>query len=80
MNRQNTTTTARPRLANALQNAGYELKPTRSVWNPAQLVWEFKLDKQSADIVSSFYADIGKPVPAAVRKFLQEEGAAHDKV
>lgn len=71
-----TTTTARPRLATQLQNAGYELKPTRSVWNPAQLVWEFRLDKTSADIVSRFYADIGKPAPAAVQKFLQEEGAA----
>ena len=77
---QQTTTTARPRLANALQNAGYELKPTRSVWNPAQLVWEFKLDKTSADIVRRFYDQIGKPVPAAVQKFLQEEGAAYDEV
>lgn len=71
-----TTTTARPRLATQLQDAGYELKPTRSVWNPAQLVWEFKLDKQSADIVRRFYDQIGKPAPAAVQKFLQEEGAA----
>lgn len=76
MKQENTATTARPRLANVLQDAGYELKPTRSVWNPAQLVWEFKLDKQSADIVRRFYDQIGKPVPVAVQKFLQEEGAA----
>lgn len=78
MTKPNTTTTTRPRLANELQNAGYELKQTRSVWNPAQLAWEFTLDRRSAEIVKNFYDQIGKPAPAAVQKFLQEEGAASD--
>ena len=68
-------TITRPTVARALQNAGYELTPIKSIWNPDRVDWEFDLDSISAEIVRGCYAKIGKKPPLAVRSFLEEQEA-----
>lgn len=67
-------TITRPTVARALQAAGYELTPIKSIWNPDRVDWEYDLDNVSAEIVRSCYAKLGKKPPLAVRNFLDEQG------
>lgn len=69
-------TITRPTVARALQAAGYELTPIKSIWNPDRVDWEYNLDSVSAEIVRSCYAKLGKKPPRAVRDFLTEQGAS----
>ena len=69
-------TITRPTVARALQAAGYELTPIKSIWNPDRVDWEYTLDSVSAEIVRSCYAKLGKKPPQAVRAFLEEQGAS----
>lgn len=76
MKGQRTTTIliTRPRLAGMLQQAGYELRPTRSPWDEARTVWQINLDHASADIITNYYKRIGRPAPQAVARYLKEGG------
>lgn len=72
MNEQKTTTLiTRPRLAGQLQREGYTLAPIPSPWDRDRTVWEITLDRVNADIISNYYKRIGKPVPAAVARFMK---------
>lgn len=72
MNEQTTTALiTRPRLAGQLQREGYKLTPMQSPWEKDRTVWEITLDRVSADIIANYYNRIGKPVPAAVARYLK---------
>lgn len=69
-------TITRPTVARALQAAGHEVTPIKSIWAPDRVDWEFDLDSTSAQIVKNAYEKIGKKPPLAVRTFLEQEARA----
>lgn len=69
-------TITRPTVARALQAAGYEVTPSKSIWDHSRTDWEYDLDATSARIVYNEYKKIGKKPPLAVRTFLEQEAGA----
>lgn len=58
----------RGRLAVALIEAGEEYRLTANPWTPEFKAWLFPLNENTRRIATQFYRDIGKPLPAALRK------------
>lgn len=64
-------TLSRPSLARILIDAGYDLLPVRSVWDPSRYEWEFYMDEAAAQIITDYYAKLGKRPPLIVKKFME---------
>ena len=69
-------TITRPTVARALQAAGYEVTPSKSISDHSRTDWEYDLDATSARIVYNEYKKIGKKPPLAVRTFPEQEAGA----
>lgn len=70
----------RARLAGRLQAAGYEVRKIPNLYDATRPAWEVELDSVSADIIASYYEKVGKVVPAAVRRYMEQEGRQHGQV
>ncbi len=56
----------RQRLAERLAMAGIELVQCQNIYDPDQKAWKCALTKDSAKVISEFYNEIGKTLPAVV--------------
>lgn len=66
-------TVTRPTVARALQEAGHEITPIRSIWGEDRVEWAYELNSESAHLILHEYEKIGKKPPLAVRTFLEQE-------
>lgn len=51
------------RLAEALTMSGIEVTPCTNIYNADRPAWKCPLTKEAAEIISTFFTDIGKTVP-----------------
>lgn len=66
-------TVTRPTVARALQDAGHEVTPVKSIWGDDRVEWVYELNSESARVILHEYEKIGKKPPLAVRTFLEQE-------
>lgn len=66
----------RPVLAVKLYGAGKEVSTVTNPYRADLKAWVVALDAETCSIISSYYAEIGKPVPKAVARFM-EGGDGH---
>ena len=60
----------RKRLAERLAMSGIRVEPCQNFYHPERDAWKCQLTKTAAEVIESFYLDIGKDVPASVREAL----------